>query len=202
MSLKVLAFLKEYWIVIVIALAGAFLAKKCYDAVYQVGYIAASAEYEIILKTKAEEDLKQSKKIKELTDKLTKTNSAFGQALADAINKADSEYQRGLEDGKKEPAAIIAEYAAANKRLSIDLKRAKGIRCNPTDAGDNSTTDGGYVTERAELSDEASGFLIGEAQRADKVVKQLTACQAVVNGYYNSLLRLVESYQELEATKK
>lgn len=33
---------------------------------------------------------------------------------------------------------------------------------------------------RAQLSDAAAGFLLGEANRADAIVNQLTACQAVI----------------------
>lgn len=197
--LTLLKFLKAAWPYILIAIA--ILAYSMF--IYNIG--KDFGKIEVYLKLNPEiESLKQEKldaadKALRLESEMSLITNDFTQKLSDANAKLDETYQRGLQDGRKKPEAVIAEYAAANKRLSIDLKRAKTRpSCDSTNDSGASSASGSDATERAELSDSAAGFLISEADRADDVVAQLTACQGVAKNYYNELTNLSKKIKSLE----
>ena len=74
--------------------------------------------------------------------------------------------------------------------IALDSVRSGAIRlsvpatCPPpggnTEGGTTASAGGRDATTRAELSEQAARFLTSEASRADKIVEQLTACQAIV----------------------
>ena len=75
-------------------------------------------------------------------------------------------------------------------QIALDSVRSGGIRlsiptsgtatCGNAESGTAASTGRDNAGARAELSPTASNFLTGEASRADKIVEQLTACQALV----------------------
>lgn len=88
---------------------------------------------------------------------------------------ADYEAQKDIQSRRTD--AVIADLRNRNLRLSIGATCASSGNAAATTAASTGSSDG---ATRAELSDTAAEFLIGEANRADAVVAQLTACQAVV----------------------
>lgn len=99
--------------------------------------------------------------------------------IAEAYAKAEAEYLRGLKDAEGKTQTVIDSLRAANNRLSISVKTRKPDNCSDSTSGGTTTPYGDYEVTRGELSEEASRFLIGEANRADAIVKQLVACQSV-----------------------
>lgn len=89
-----------------------------------------------------------------------------------AISKA---YQEKLLEKDHEKDRAIASARASG--LFIRTKRANCGNAVPAAGAASSGRDG---ETRSELSDEASEYFIAEANRADKIVDQLTACQSIV----------------------
>ncbi|HYN54412.1 MAG TPA: lysis system i-spanin subunit Rz [Methylotenera sp.] len=100
-------------------------------------------------------------------------------ANALALNKISTSYQKELQNADIEKDKFIADVRAGRIVLRQPITRSEkssgGITAEALAAasGHNGETD-------AELSRETSEFLYSEATRANKVVEQLTACQAVV----------------------
>lgn len=95
-------------------------------------------------------------------------------ARAGAVNAADVAYQRGLQDGKAAADNVLAGVADGTYVL-----RDK-FRC-PARAAEASAGPGvGDGRAPAVLSDADVQFLVRIASEADDTVRQLAACQAVV----------------------
>jgi hypothetical protein len=95
---------------------------------------------------------------------------------------ASADYQKGLQDEKAKKDRVIDDLRRDNRRLRIAVKPDS---CTDGSGGSGSGVSGAATggrdgETRAELSVEASGFLVGLASEANEVVRQLTACQAVV----------------------
>jgi prophage endopeptidase len=93
---------------------------------------------------------------------------------AKKLAEASASYQEKLKEKDREKAAAVA----STRRLFVGTVGPQGCG-NPlpsTGAG----APGRDGETRSELSKPAAEFLIGEASRADKIVEQLTACQAIV----------------------
>ncbi|WP_312380658.1 hypothetical protein [Pseudomonas oryzihabitans] len=86
------------------------------------------------------------------------------------LNEISTKWQAFLKSESRNAADTIAGLRATGVRLSVELADAKVCavtgNCGPNANG------------RAELSDRASQFLVGQAQRADKQIKAL---QQVIN---------------------
>jgi hypothetical protein len=96
--------------------------------------------------------------------------------MAENLASIDARYQTKLKE--KDNALTAARAAARHYGLFVTAT------CPPADRGAAGSTPAGPGigdgAARVRLSDEAADFLVGEAARADAVVEQLTACQAVV----------------------
>lgn len=88
-----------------------------------------------------------------------------------------AEFQKQLQEVDREKDRVIAGVRAGNIKLSIPARCAGGGSNVPAAGAPASGRDG---ETRAELSAAAADFLVAEASRADAVVQQLAACQAVV----------------------
>lgn len=89
---------------------------------------------------------------------------------------ASMEYQQELRRLSNDNEKLLADIAAGRRRLSVPIARGA---CLPVPAASQvaGKPDG---EARAELSEQASRFLISEATRANKVVAQLTAVQTAL----------------------
>lgn len=113
---------------------------------------------------------------------------------AAAIKAADDKVLAAERTAAASTAAVSSKYQAKLKEQenaytrAIGVARLGGLRIGtvgtPTCAGPVPPTSAGTTGRdgetRAELSPDAAEFLIGEASRADKIVEQLNACQAVL----------------------
>ncbi len=194
-----LKLLKDGWPYIVLCLAVAAALLGTYNLGVTYGQLEKYMELTPVIEKLEKEKAANLAANLKLQNEVTKLTNDFTEKLTNALNDIDESYQKGLKDGWKKPEIIIAEYAAANKRLSIDLKRARvRTSCDIDPNGGTSSANSGDDTERAELSEAAAGFLVSEAGRADQVVFQLTACQAVTKKYYTELVELNKKIGLLE----
>lgn len=90
-----------------------------------------------------------------------------------------SQYQEGLKNVKEENARVIAGINSHAIRLRDNYAVAVPA-CNSASPQAIATDSGDHDTGNGVLSDEASRFLLGEAEHADEVVLELQACQAKV----------------------
>ncbi|HTH39720.1 MAG TPA: lysis system i-spanin subunit Rz [Rhodocyclaceae bacterium] len=119
---------------------------------------------------------KANARIKELEDQARAKEREHAQDMADA----SAQYQKDLKHEKAAKDRVIADLRRGDLRLQIPVTCPDAAGGSATGATGTST--GGRDGEtRAELSVEASEFLVGLASEADEVVRQLTACQVVVN---------------------
>jgi hypothetical protein len=109
---------------------------------------------------------------------LNALNRQLEQLHAQDLARISAAYQDQLRKHDNEKDRALAALRARTLQLSIPARcPAGGSGSSEAPAG----AGGRDAAARAELSPEAAGFLIGEATRADKIVDQLTACQAIVN---------------------
>lgn len=104
---------------------------------------------------------------------ITKARKAE-QDAATALNNIDEAYQNGYENARKDMDRTIADLRSGNLRLRRDLAKAV---CVSSDQGAGSRE--GEAATR--LLREAGERVIRIGREADAVVRQLTACQAVVD---------------------
>lgn len=96
---------------------------------------------------------------------------------AAAMASISGAYLNAQQEGEREKAAAV-DRVRAGQRLYIGAKcPAPGGSAAPEAPTGAGARDG---ETRAELSESAAEWLIGLASEADAVVRQLTACQAVV----------------------
>lgn len=104
---------------------------------------------------------------------------ALEQKHAAQLDQVATTYEKELSDVTVKKDSVIAQLRAGAIRLHDPYApgfKAPGGPASPAAAG-TGRCDGGAP---AELSQRTSEFLVGLASRADEVVKQLQACQAVV----------------------
>lgn len=136
---------------------------------YKAGATIESARW---LQRENKLQLDAAAKLKDAEDRVIAGERAHAQHIADI----SSDYERKLMDQSRAAAAAVSDLHNRNVRLSVTARTCSGNTAAETNTG----TGRSDATARCELSDEAAGFLISEAKRADAVVLQLTACQAVV----------------------
>ncbi|WP_148716691.1 lysis system i-spanin subunit Rz [Chitinolyticbacter meiyuanensis] len=90
---------------------------------------------------------------------------------------AERTYQESLTHEKARHDRLLADARRGAVRLSVPVRTVDACPVPAAAAG----TGRGDGEARAELSDAAAGFLVGLAFDADTVVRQLTACQAIVD---------------------
>ena len=121
---------------------------------------------------------KANARIKELEDQARAREREHAQDMA----AASAKYQEDLKHEKAAKDRAVADLRSGALRLRIPL----AFPSCPDGAGGSGRAAPGPSTAgrdgeaRAELSVQASEFLVGLASEADEVVHQLTACQAVV----------------------
>ncbi|WYW04300.1 Rz-like spanin [Pseudomonas phage vB_PpuP-Kompost-2] len=119
------------------------------------------------------------------TDSLTLEHQAQQLAAARQLEVERDTTQRALADLSKEWQAYIATSKASADRTIADL-RGNGIRLSVALADSTVrcvTGDGRSLADgRAELREDVSQFLIGEAQRADAQVKALQGTIKTLQG--------------------
>ena len=132
-----------------------------------------------------------------LETQMQQANSAL-EAAQSAARKAEQEhaqqladisanYQQELQDASKQHAVDVAAIRAGTLRLrdpgSHPHACESGVSQTSSPAGgrDDQANSGLPGPDAGVLSDSAAGFIVGEADRADRLAKQLSACQAVIN---------------------
>lgn len=100
-------------------------------------------------------------------------------AHAEAVNEVAATYQGEINASDAKIAGLVAAVRDGAIRLSDPGARPESA-CSGGSAKTPASAGGGNGKAGAELSGQAAEFLLGEAGRADKVVKQLTACQAIL----------------------
>ena len=155
-----------------VALALVIALSVALRKVYTAGEAAADARWQA-RELKINEDT-----ARKLAD-ATAAALAESRAIAKRYNESSAGYQAKLRE--KDHALDIALNAvrSGERRLSIPVTDSNAL-CGTAESGTSAAAGGRDGEARAKLSDAAAGFLIGEASRADKVVEQLTACQALV----------------------
>lgn len=126
---------------------------------------------------------KANTRIKELEEQARTKEREHAQNMA----AVSAHYQKDLSHEKAAKDRAIADLRSGALRLRIPLAQpacTDGADGSGAPAPGTSTVgrDGGTP---AELSTEASEFLVGLANEADEVVRQLTACQAVITADRN-----------------
>lgn len=119
-------------------------------------------------------------RIKELENQARTREHEHAQDMA----KASTKYQEDLKHEKAAKDRVIADLRRGDLRLRVPVTcpvSAAGGRTAALGTG----TAGRDAGARAELSVEASEFLVGLASEADEVVHQLGACQAIINADRN-----------------
>jgi len=100
--------------------------------------------------------------------------------LTKKLNSQSQSYQKKLQEKDREQAAAIERFRSDGLRISIESGGDKaGV---PGDTTDSCRCDGGTT---AKLSDEVAQRLIERSVEADKIVEQLTACQAILREITN-----------------
>ena len=118
-------------------------------------------------------------KIKQLEEKYRQQEHD----AADAIAVISTQYQEDLKHVKADKDRVIAGLRGGAFRLRIPVAAAVPAYGGASAAV--AAAPGGCDGEtRAELSVEASEFLVGFASEADEVAKQLGRCQEVIKTYY------------------
>ncbi len=119
---------------------------------------------------------KANGRIKELEEQARAREHEHAQDMANTSAK----YQEDLKHEKSAKDRVIADLRSRALRLRIP------VTCPISAAGDRTAAPGTGAAgrdgeTRAELSVEASEFLVGLTSEADEIVHQLDACQAVIN---------------------
>jgi hypothetical protein len=128
--------------------------------------------------------LAAQKRIQELENEVRQQEHDHSVEMANI----DQQYQKELNDGKKRSDSFIDDVMSGRLRLWD-----KHARCGKDtgSAVSEATTSAsvGDGTTGAELSEELERFLELEAGRADEIVIQLTACQAIIRDDRNNAKR-------------
>lgn len=125
---------------------------------------------------------KQSKELQAANAKIIDlTEKARAQESLHAVELAgiSAKYQEALQNEKSKSDRVIADVRAGTRKLRIPI--AGPIQtCGSSSSQAPAAAERRDGEARAELSGSSSDFLIGLASEADAIVRQLTACQAVI----------------------
>lgn len=100
--------------------------------------------------------------------------------LTQKLNSQSKQYQVKLQEKDREKAAALERFRSDGLRISVEAGASKdGV---PGDPADTCRCDGGAT---AKLSDEVAQRLVERRTEADKIVEQLTACQAILREITN-----------------
>lgn len=165
-------------------LAVLLLATAAVYAIYSYGQqqfgLGEKAERSTWLARENAQLTKANAKIKQLEEKYRQQE----QDAADALAVISSKYQEDLKHVKTEKDRVIAGLRDGTFRLRIPVA-ARLSAYGGSAAEVAASTCGRDGETRAELSVEASEFLVGLASESDEVTKQLGRCQDVINADRN-----------------
>lgn len=100
--------------------------------------------------------------------------------LTQKLNSQSKQYQVKLQEKDREKAAALERFRSDGLRISVEASASKdGV---PGDPANSCRCDGGAT---AKLSDEVAQRLVERRTEADKIVEQLTACQAILKEITN-----------------
>lgn len=134
--------------------------------IYRHGKDVATAAWKLADATRERND---NATINDLQQRLRRQEAkAAGQLLA-----AETNYQESLRHVEAEKNRVLADAAAGLRRLSVPVKVAGVPAAGAAAQGAGGAAD---PAPRAELSDEAAGFLVGLAAEADAVAVELNRC--------------------------
>lgn len=128
-------------------------------------------------------ELKQQADFDSEKERLRKQYADRERGWTAMLNQIDTQHQKEIEDAQKQKDSDVAAARTGAIRLRDQLASCHAAaNANRGDSAAKapftaSVSDG---EAGAELSPAATGFLLSEADRADSIVRQLTACQAVV----------------------
>ena len=101
-------------------------------------------------------------------------------AWTQLVNQMQADHQKELANEQKQRDADVAAVNSGLIKLR-DKYAACSTATRRSETSSATASSGvGNAEAGAELSKEFTQFLLGEANRADQIVKQLTACQAIV----------------------
>ncbi|HAF00402.1 MAG TPA: hypothetical protein DCG63_03820 [Methylophilaceae bacterium] len=92
---------------------------------------------------------------------------------------ATAAHVKEIENVQNQANLAIDRVRAGTLKLRIPTLRPTS--CAGASSGASASLSGSEQAATSELSTEAAEFLIGEAKRADQIVSQLNACQAILN---------------------
>jgi len=160
-------------------LAALLLVMAAVYAIYAYGQqqfgLGEKAERAAWLARETTELRSANAKIKSLEEKYRQQE----RDAADAIAVISSQYQKDLNHVKTEKDRVIAGLRGGAFRLRIPVA-ASVQACGGAASEAPASTGGRDGDARAELSIEASEFLVGLASEADEVTKQLGRCQDII----------------------
>lgn len=100
--------------------------------------------------------------------------------LTQKLNSQSKQYQTKLQEKDREKAAALERFRSDGLRISVEASAGQGGV--PGDPANSCRCDGGTT---AKLSDEVAQRLVERRVEADKIVEQLTACQAILREITN-----------------
>jgi prophage endopeptidase len=154
------------------ALAAAALAAVCYLTGRSDGRALERSEW-------TEQQNSDLRTANQALDAAHTRNRQVEQEKAEALSKVSAGYQKGLKDGESKKSAALDDLQSGALRLRVNLAGCEAIGSATAKAAAGSVRrDGGAATGFLGQAD--SAFLVAEANRADDIARQLTACQAVV----------------------
>lgn len=170
---------------IVAAVGGIVYAVRSYietrdEAIFTSGILTERSRWQ---EREASELAAANRKILELTTKIRKLESDH----AAAITKLSDEYQLALDEARIRHDLDLARVASGDLVLR-DRGRTASCKGAGTGGGAKAGTAAGQAdaAKGAELSKEATGFLLSLAREADEVVVQLTKLQEAFRTYMRS----------------
>lgn len=190
--LSIFGFLKNPKVVLAIVLLGllSYLAKSGIDSVketaYLKGVLATDLKWnELMLKQKKAYDLE----IVRLNDLARETEAELNSKLV----RLESDVKKQFQGALNEKDNLIDKLRSGNLRLSIDLRRTASNAATSDLAAATALRNATY---RAELSEEASEFLITYAADADRAAIALGACQETIVSYINAVQDHNQKYKK------
>ena len=100
--------------------------------------------------------------------------------LTQKLNNQSKTYQAKLKEKDNEKAAALERFRSDGLRISVETSSSQnGV------SGDSSNSCGCDGGATAKLSDEVAQRLVERRTEADKIVEQLTACQAILKEITN-----------------
>lgn len=161
--------------IIYLAIAAAF-GGSCYFAGVYVEHLACVAE---VTKLQQQQALALAAANKATTDAQQAARDTEAKRASDMAD-LDAHYTEELNNAKANADRTIADLRAGTVRLRQRFT-CKPNTSSSSQAGKAGTGTGlGAGQSACGLSAEDAGFLVSEAKRADAVVVQLQACQAIV----------------------